>query len=149
MQIIENIELSLKTTYKRRCLLGLKHVDPSSAIACHKPARGVFSKYCSDDCGIKYMQSRIDEWVKKGGKRGRLWESVKGAEKREGVVVCAEEWDTLSKKELVETGVTGVKEEVIPTIEVKPKTSKVERDIQRLNPQLDRVVRLREQIKQG
>jgi COMPASS component SPP1 len=36
------------------------------------------------------MQSRIDTWAKKGGKKDKLWESVKHAEKREGVVVKIE-----------------------------------------------------------
>lgn len=39
---------------------------------------------------MKYMQSRIDTWAKKGGKKEKLWESVKHAEKREGVVVKIE-----------------------------------------------------------
>lgn len=39
------------------------------------------------------MQSRIDTWAKKGGKAEKLWDSVKGAEKREGVV-CAVEMES-------------------------------------------------------
>ncbi|KAF8898695.1 hypothetical protein BD779DRAFT_1464807 [Infundibulicybe gibba] len=59
---------------------------PIVAPACHRPARGAFSKYCSEECGVKYMHSRIEAWEKKGGDRSRLWDKVKGAEKREGVV---------------------------------------------------------------
>jgi COMPASS component SPP1 len=33
------------------------------------------------------MQQRIDTWVASGGNRAALWESVKGATKREGVVL--------------------------------------------------------------
>jgi COMPASS component SPP1 len=90
--LAENPHLHLRTTYKQRCLYGLRHPDPNSSKACHKAARGAFSKYCSDECGVKYMQSRIDTWAKKGGKPEKLWESVKGADKREGVV-CAVESD--------------------------------------------------------
>jgi COMPASS component SPP1 len=90
-----NPHLHLRTTYKQRCLYGLRHPDPNSSKACHKAARGAFSKYCSDECGVKYMQSRIDTWAKKGGKPENLWESVKGADKREGVV-CAVESDNES-----------------------------------------------------
>ncbi|KAF5311748.1 hypothetical protein D9619_003221 [Psilocybe cf. subviscida] len=88
----KNPHLHLRTTYKQRCLYGLRHPDPNSSKACHKAARGAFSKYCSDECGVKYMQSRVDNWAKKGGKPDKLWESVKGADKREGVV-CAVESD--------------------------------------------------------
>ena len=139
-------ELSLKTTYKRRCLLGLRHSDPSSSSACHKPARGVFSKYCSDECGVKYMQSRIDAWEKKGGKKEKMWESVKEAEKREGVVVCADEDDNRPAKMEVDVGVDG-KGDGVPAADSKAKKGKVERETERLNAQLDRVVHLREQIK--
>jgi COMPASS component SPP1 len=62
---------------------------PQSPDACHKPARGAFSKYCSDECGVQYMHMRISLWVENGGNRDRLWETVKNAERREGVVVSA------------------------------------------------------------
>ncbi|KAG6911934.1 hypothetical protein DXG01_000181 [Tephrocybe rancida] len=126
--------LQLKTTYKTRCLYGLRHPDPSSPKACHRPARGAFSKYCSDECGLKYMQSRADAWAKKGGKKEKLWETVKDAEKREGVVVCAV---GPNGKMVVDEGDHGV----------KPKKSKVEREIERLNGLLDSIVRLREDVK--
>lgn len=138
----ENSHLSLCTTYKRRCLFGLKHADPDSAKACHKPARGAFSKYCSDECGVKYMQTRLDAWAKKGGKKDKLWESVKNAEKREGIVISAENGifrkgdnDDGCKREEVE--------------DIKPRQRKAERELERLNGLLDQVVRLREEIKKG
>jgi COMPASS component SPP1 len=140
MSAVESPELCLRTTYKQRCLFGLKDPDPSSKSACHKAARSVFSKYCSDECGIKYMQSRIDAWVKKGGTRERLWKGVKGAEKREGVVICLE--DSLTKMEVDENN-----EAVSPIADVKLSKCKVEREKQRLKSQLDGVVLLREQIK--
>jgi len=37
-----NPHLNLKTTFKPRCLNGLKHTNPNSAQACHRPARGAF-----------------------------------------------------------------------------------------------------------
>ncbi|KAG5342431.1 hypothetical protein C0989_002266 [Termitomyces sp. Mn162] len=129
--------LNLKTTYKTRCLYGLSHPDPSSPEACHRPARGAFSKFCSDECGSKCMQSRVDAWVKKGGKKEKLWETVKNAEKREGVVVCAME-------------LNGTKSDVDKDNEDqnhKQKKSKTEREIGRLNGLLDSVVKLREDIK--
>lgn len=130
----ENPHLPLRTTYKQRCLYGLKHADPESPKACHKPARGAFSKYCSDECGVKYMQTRIDVWAKKGGKKDRLWESVKNAEKREGVVVLADD---------------AAKMEVDGDDECKKPKGKVEREVERLNILLDQVVKLREEVKKG
>ncbi|KAG6842621.1 hypothetical protein C0991_000147 [Blastosporella zonata] len=126
-----------RTTYKARCLYGLRHPDPSSPKACHRPAHGAFSKYCSKECGLKYMQSRADAWAKKGGKKDELWETVKDAEKREGVVVCAGEPNGIKMmidKEEEEHG-------------LKAKKSKVEREVERLNGVLDSVVRLREDVK--
>ncbi|KLO14429.1 hypothetical protein SCHPADRAFT_939500 [Schizopora paradoxa] len=96
-----NHGLHLKTTYKPRCFAGLKHSKPNSADACHKPARGAYSKYCSDECGVKYMHTKLQTWANKGGDVERLWESVKAAKRREGVVV-AEPGRTLPKKILAE-----------------------------------------------
>lgn len=138
MWLSENPQLSLRTTYKQRCLFGLKHPDPSSPEACHKPARGAFSKYCSDECGVNYMQTRIDAWAKKGGKKDMLWETVKNAEKREGVVICAEDPDARMEVD-GECRKDGV----------KSKKGKAEREIERLSTLLDQVVKLREEIKRG
>ncbi|KAH9946655.1 hypothetical protein B0H21DRAFT_693343 [Amylocystis lapponica] len=139
--IESNQHLSLKTTYKRRCLRGLKHPNPSSPSACHKPARGVFSKYCSDECGVLYMQLRIDAW---GGDKRRLWESVKDAEKREGVVVRVKEE---SKSELQPGGQT-----IMPAVErssevVMPSKTKGEWKMARLHAQLGKIAESREELK--
>ncbi|KAG7450474.1 uncharacterized protein BT62DRAFT_514380 [Guyanagaster necrorhizus] len=83
----ENPHLNLKTTYKTRCLNGLDDPNPSSTEACHRPSKGALSKYCSPECGIKYMRRRIDAYTEKGGSREVLWSKVKDAERREGVVV--------------------------------------------------------------
>ncbi|KAG5648027.1 hypothetical protein DXG03_007062 [Asterophora parasitica] len=137
----KNPQLSLRTTYKHRCLWGLKQADPSSPKACHRPARGAFSKYCSDECGVKYMQSRADAWAKKGGKKEKLWETVKDAEKREGVAVCAE--DPNPAKMDVDEPCKDEKEKE------EQKKGKVEREVERLNVLLDGVVEVREEIKKG
>ncbi|KAF9015207.1 hypothetical protein BDQ17DRAFT_25781 [Cyathus striatus] len=141
--IDKNPHLSLKTTYKPRCLYGLKQPDPSSPKACHKPARGAFSKYCSDECGVKYMESRIEAYAKKGGKKDKLWESVKNAEKREGVVVCAENALNGHIKMDVDVPKDG---------DVKPlssKRSKVARETDRLKGSLEQIVKRREELKKG
>lgn len=75
------------TTYKPRCLRGLQASDPSSPGACYQPSRGAFSKYCSDSCGVKHMQSKIGTWTKKGGKKDKLWDQVKNAGKKQGGVI--------------------------------------------------------------
>ncbi|KAF8168059.1 hypothetical protein B0H34DRAFT_684045 [Crassisporium funariophilum] len=158
--IDKNPKLNLRTTYKQRCLFGLRHPDPQSSRACHKAARGAFSKYCSDECGVKYMQSRIDSWAKKGGKPDKLWESVKNAEKREGVVVCAIEPPQVNGctvgidvDELKMDVDGGVKKEadVKPFKHriVPPTQTKVERETERLTGLLDAVMKLREEIKRG
>lgn len=128
-----NPHLHLQTTYKRRCFFGLKHTDPSSSNACHKPSRGAFSKYCSDDCGIKYMQMRILQWERGGGKRDKLWESVKNAEKREGVVVCADVKMEIDRKP--------------SPAPVSAQKLKANREIACLNTRLENVVREREMMK--
>ncbi|EJF66659.1 hypothetical protein DICSQDRAFT_164500, partial [Dichomitus squalens LYAD-421 SS1] len=79
-----NPNMPLQTTYKQRCMAGLKHPHPSSPSACHKPARGAFSKFCSDECGVAYMQRRIQGW---GGDAAMLWASIQDTKQREGVVV--------------------------------------------------------------
>lgn len=77
------------------------------------------------------MQSRIDAWAKKGGKKEELWESVKHAEKREGVAVCVDEKikTELDKK--------------------KKKQTKVDRETERLQGLLNQVMKMREEIQNG
>lgn len=74
------------------------------------------------------MQSRVDTWAKRGGKKDKLWNVVRHAEKREGVVVCADPGD--ADPEACKT---------------KPR----EREIERLRAALDYVVKMREEIKKG
>lgn len=151
--LAEDPQLNLRTTYKTRCLFGLRYPDPSSTKACHKAARGAFSKYCSDECGVKYMQSRIDSWSKKGGKPEKLWESVKNAEKREGVVVCTiqsgDDNDTGACAKMEVDG-KDVKPPPQPQRVVQPPLkSKLARETERLDGLLDSVIKLREEIKRG
>jgi len=132
----------LRTTWKRRCQFGLKHENPSSASACHRPCRGAFSKYCSDECGIKSMQQRISEWEKSGGKREVLWEVVKNAEKREGIVVRAD-----SVKPLTPVTNGSRPEERRAGRPDATGKRRAEWEIDRLNVQLEDVVIEREMLK--
>lgn len=146
--------LNLRTTYKMRCLYGLQHPDPSSTKACHKAARGALSKYCSDECGVKYMQSRIDSWSKKGGKPEKLWESVKNAEKREGVVVCTIQPDDTAACAKMEIDDGKDAKPPLPPPPPKrvvqpPLKSKLARETERLDGLLDSVIKLREEINKG
>jgi COMPASS component SPP1 len=126
---------SSRTTYKKRCLNGLKHPDPSSPEACHKPSLGALSKYCSEECGTQHKKRQIEGWAKKGGKREKLWESVKGAERREGLVVCEADRHQDVKMD-----------DAANAIRRNRKTKK-ESEVERLNAQLDAVVSQREEMK--
>ncbi|KAJ6613374.1 hypothetical protein B0H10DRAFT_1805607, partial [Mycena sp. CBHHK59/15] len=78
----ENQNPSLKTTYKPRCHYRLDHPELDSPKAFHKPSQGVFSKYCSPECGLKNIKKCIQTSIKNRGKKDMLWDSVKDAEKR-------------------------------------------------------------------
>ncbi|KAA1468206.1 hypothetical protein DENSPDRAFT_770501 [Dentipellis sp. KUC8613] len=133
-------ELSLRTTWKRRCLYGLEHKNPQSADSCHKPARGAFSKYCSDECGVKYMRLRIELWADKGGDKNKLWESVKGAQKREGTVVSAK----LAQEARADAPSDKY---TIPGL-VKPEKTRKDRELEGLHAKLDEVVKKRDAEKE-
>lgn len=70
----------------------------------------------------------IAQWERSGGKCDRLWETVKNAEKREGVVVCADATVEIDGKPF-------------------PQKRKADREIARLNARLENVVREREMMK--
>lgn len=142
-----NPHLTLKTTYKQRCFAGLKHPRPSSAAACHKPARGAFSKFCSDDCGIAYMQRRIENW---GGDEAVLWASVRDVKPREGVVVkvqvVKEEPKRVTKPRQRTNGAASLLTE---NLEVqRPTKSQRERAISRLQGELFKIAPKREVLKE-
>ncbi|KAH9835591.1 uncharacterized protein C8Q71DRAFT_709031 [Rhodofomes roseus] len=145
-QCVENNpHLRLQTTYKKRCFNGLKHLNPVSPGACHRPARGTYSKYCSDDCGIMYMQSRIHAWR---GDRDSLWESVKEARKREGVVVLVKDGADGDAKAEGNGHPSPAFTSAQPVLEVvKPSRSKVERETERLNGLLDKISLRRDELK--
>ncbi|KAJ7706131.1 hypothetical protein B0H17DRAFT_612543 [Mycena rosella] len=141
--IEKNPTLSLKTTYKPRCRYGLDHPEPDSPKACHKPAQGAFSKYCSPECGLNNISERIETFKKNGGKTELLWDSVKDAQKREAVVIVHEEV-VGATKENTDAPVPAVTPRVKP-----PKMGRVEREVASLNAVLDEVVTLREDLKEG
>lgn len=76
------------------------------------------------------MAKRIEGWTKKGGKKEVLWESVRDAEQREGVVFCVSQGSG-------------------DLVQVKPTKSKADREVERLNTLLDGVMRLRDELKKG
>jgi len=94
------------------------------------------------------MQSRVDTWAKKGGKTDKLWESVKHAEKREGVVVYAA--DLLLKMEVDGKRESGVETKPAMTSKtVQSSKTKVERETESLNIVLASIVATREEIQRG
>ena len=81
---------------------------------------------------------RISLWVESGGNRDRLWETVKSAERREGVVVSAR----VADGRLLRT--TG--DQAAPAI-IPPKISKADRELARLRVRLETLVQKREALK--
>ena len=75
---------------------------------------------------------RISLWVEDGGNRDRLWETVKNAERREGVVVSARALEGQSQATLA----------VVP-----PNISKADRELARLRARLETLVQTREVLK--
>ncbi|KAH8102627.1 hypothetical protein BXZ70DRAFT_929278 [Cristinia sonorae] len=74
------------------------------------------------------MRMRIDQW---GGDKGRLWESVRDAQRREGLVIRCIGGDS-------ENGIQEV---------VRPSKTKLDREMERLHAQLDKVARKRDETK--
>jgi COMPASS component SPP1 len=104
------------------------------------------SKYCSDECGTNYMRAKIAFWADKGGDKDRLWESVKSAERREGVVQCVVANGN--------SGLGGEQPNGLVTVAVVANNgqragggkTKTDRALDRLRAQLDDVVRTRETL---
>ncbi|KAK6996118.1 hypothetical protein R3P38DRAFT_2566296, partial [Favolaschia claudopus] len=69
---------NLQTTFKSRCRRGLEHLDPSSREACHKPARGLLSKYCSDWCGFDNVKQRLHTFAASGGNTDLFPSDIRG-----------------------------------------------------------------------
>jgi len=83
---------------------------------------------------------RISLWVENGGQRDRLWETVKNAERREGVVVSARLFEAQSRSPTI----TG-DQAALPV--VPPKISKTDRELARLRARLETMVQKREALK--
>jgi COMPASS component SPP1 len=83
------------------------------------------------------MHMRISLWVEKGGNRDRLWETVKNAERREGVVVSAQVAEGQSHS-LGDQAATAI---------VPPRISKADRELVRLRARLEILVQKREALK--
>jgi len=158
----DNPSLSLNTTYKARCFAGIKHKDPSSPSACHKPARGAFSKYCSDECGVSFMQTRIEAWTAGGGHKAKLWETVKDSDAREGIatVLSGHKRPPTVKAEVDADGdvklADGTHHDTKPgplaggpaaTVK-KGLSQQKERELARLRKELEKVVDMRNSMKQ-
>jgi COMPASS component SPP1 len=90
------------------------------------------------------MQSRIAQWENSGGTRDLLWDSVKNAEKREGVVVRAKTNGVTPHIKMGIDGDTPEREDNPPDAAAKRRS---ERDIARLNARLEQVVKEREMMK--
>jgi COMPASS component SPP1 len=158
----DNLNLSLKTTYKTRCFAGIKHKDPSSPGACYKPARGALSKYCSEECGINFMQTKIEAWTAGGGHKAKLWETVKDADAREGIATVLSvpkklsrvkaEVDADGDVKLTDSALCDVKPDCHvdgPATSVKKgRGRQKERELVRLRKELEKVVDLRNSMKQ-
>lgn len=154
--------ISLKTTYKPRCFAGVKHQDPSSPIACHKPARGALSKYCSDECGVSFMQTKIEAWTAGGGLKAKLWETVKDADAREGVstVLSVPKRHTTVKTEVDADGDVKLDDATLRNVKLESRihapaptvkkglSKQKERELARLRKELEKVVELRNSMKQ-
>ena len=158
----DNPNFLLKTTYKTRCFAGIKHKEPSSPGACYKPARGALSKYCSDECGVSFMQTRIDAWTAGGGHKAKLWEAVRDADAREGVatVLSGPKKQTMVKAEVDADGdvkltdgtpletKSGPPAGAPATMVRKGLSKQKERELARLRKELEKVVDLRNSMKQ-
>jgi COMPASS component SPP1 len=90
---------------------------------------------------MKSLRTRIARWEESGGARDLLWENVKNAAKREGVVVCAV------------TNGAGPGEVDVDSSNSEPKPldsaakRRAEREVARLNTRLGEVVKERELMK--
>ena len=89
---------------------------------------------------MQYMHMRISLWVENGGNRDRLWETVKKAERREGVVVSARAVEGQYRSPSITGGQAMLA--IVP-----PKISKADRELARLRSRLEILVQTREALK--
>jgi len=144
---IDHLHLSLGTTYKPRCFAGLKDPIPLLQTRGHKPARGAFSKYCSEECGINYMQAKIDAWATNGGNKAKLWDSVKDADQREGVVIAIDHMPEVKTEIKMEVDIDQSPLMETPLGMKLPISNQKERELAQLQLQLNKVVQLRDVMK--
>jgi COMPASS component SPP1 len=83
---------------------------------------------------------RISLWVENGGNRDRLWETLRNAERREGVVVSAHAVEGQFRSPMV------AGDQAMLAI-VRPKISKADRELARLRARLETLVQKREALK--
>jgi len=86
------------------------------------------------------MHMRISIWVENGGNRDRLRETVKNAERREGVVVSARVLNERSRSTI--KAEDGAVLAIVP-----PKIAKADRELGRLRTRLETLVHKRETLK--
>ena len=147
MTLTEN--QALHTTYKPRCHRGVNHIPSQDSLPiCWKPARGAFSKYCSDECGIAYMRAKL---ALTGRTAAELWPAVKNTRRREGVTISHA--DINIKTEDSKTGIGGTdvgleKDVDLPQMAVRKAMKEAdEREMSELRRRLEDVMRAREECK--
>ena len=86
------------------------------------------------------MHMRISLWVENGGNRDRLWETLKNAERREGVAVSARAVEGQFRSPMVAS-------DQAMLAFVPPKISKADRELAKLRARLETLVQKREALK--
>ncbi|KAF8501917.1 hypothetical protein JB92DRAFT_2975306 [Gautieria morchelliformis] len=131
----------LNTTYKPRCHRGLNYVVEHDKLpTCYKPARGDFSKYCSDECGVAHMAAKV---AQSGYTHAQIYPAVKNARRREGVTIAHGK---------AKAGADGMDVDAENDEDVDPRAAIFmamraadEREIAELQRRLDDVTRVREE----
>jgi COMPASS component SPP1 len=91
---------------------------------------------------MEYMRKRIDNWVVNGGNRAHLWESVKGAPRREGTVAVvppASDEDprpSYTSPQGPDQAPGNYRSSDVARAIVQPAQNRIEREINRLRAQL-------------
>jgi COMPASS component SPP1 len=96
------------------------------------------------------MRIKIDEWATNGGNKAKLWEQVKDADQREGVVIVVHGPEVKTEVKTETMGLDAVPLPAVAQTELgkQPRmTKQKERELDRLRAQLDSVVQLRDVMK--
>lgn len=91
------------------------------------------------------MKTKISAYVKKGGNKDKLWETVRHAEKREGVVVCVGASKDESGDLKMDIDAVTCNGDIKPV--TKTKKARYQWNMDRLNTQLEHIVQEREKVK--